>query len=64
MVRSELYGAYHYDDPDNEYTYSNSSVLRNKFNIKDSEKLTEREYQLVKMKSLDLFVSPIKVFSM
>lgn len=64
MVRFESYEAYHYDDPDNQYTYPDSSVLRNKFNIKDSEKLIEKEYQLVKMKSLDLFLSPIKVFSM
>lgn len=55
---------YYYVDPNNDYTYPNSSVLKNKMNIKKLDELTEKEYQLVKIKVLDLFFSPIIVHSM
>lgn len=64
MNRTNGYEEYYYDDPDNEYTYQDSFVLRNKFNIRNSVELTEKEYQIVKTKALDLFFSPIFVYSM
>lgn len=64
MNKFDLYEAYYYDDPDNEYTYPKSSVLRNKFNIREYEELVKREYQLVRTKALDLYLSPILVYSM
>lgn len=64
MSNFSLYDKYYYDDPDNEYTYSGSSVLKNKFDIRESEELARREYQLVRTKALDLFLSPVMVHSM
>lgn len=64
MDKFPLYDMYYYVDPNNEYTYPNSSVLKNKMNIKKLDELTEKEYQLVKIKALDLFFSPIIVHSM
>lgn len=64
MNRTNDYEEYYYDDPDNEYTYQDSFVLRNKFNIRNSVELTEKDYQIVKTKALDLFFSPIFVYSM
>lgn len=64
MSKFDLYEEYYYDDPDNEYTYPDSSVLRNKFNIRGFEELAKREYQLVTTKVLDLYFSPILVHSM
>lgn len=55
MDKFPLYDTYYYVDPNNEYTYPNSSVLKNKMNIKKLDELTEKEYQLVKIKALDLF---------
>lgn len=39
----KVYEAYEYLDPDNEYTYPNSSVLINKFDIKANEEAYEKE---------------------
>lgn len=64
MSEFDLYEEYYYDDPDNEYTYQDSSVLRNKYNIREFEELMKQEYQLVRTKALDLYISPILVHSM
>ncbi|EAF9641232.1 cell filamentation protein Fic [Listeria monocytogenes] len=64
MSKFDLYEEYYYDDPDNEYTYPDSSVLRNKCNIREFEELVKQEYRLVRTKALDLYVSPILVHSM
>ncbi|MGO2939108.1 MAG: Fic/DOC family protein [Pseudolactococcus laudensis] len=57
----KVYEAYEYLDPDNEYTYPNSSVLINKFDIKDNEEAYEKEYGLVRLRGLDLVLEPISV---
>lgn len=36
-MAKKVYDSYNYDEPVDEYTYSDSSVLRNKFDIKDSD---------------------------
>lgn len=64
MDKFSVYDTYYYVDPDNEYTYLDTSVLKNKFKLDDFDKLMEKEYQLVKIKALDLFLSPIIVHSM
>lgn len=64
MDKFPVYDTYYYVDPDNEYTYPDSSVLKNKLNIENFDELMEKEYQLVKIKALDLFLSPIMVRSM
>ncbi|GFH40588.1 Fic/DOC family protein [Lactococcus insecticola] len=58
------YSSYQYVDPDNKYTYPNSSVLINKFDIQDVHKAREKEYELVSMRLLELDIFPIKVQSM
>jgi cell filamentation protein len=58
------YESYHYDDPDFEYTYPNSSTLRNKFKIVDSTLALEKEYQVSAERVLELSVRPISVRSM
>lgn len=64
MSNYDSYEEYYYIDPENEYTYPDSSVLRNKFDIRNFDELVNREYQLVKTKALDLYLSPILVRSM
>ncbi|EAE1300659.1 hypothetical protein EP04_14195 [Listeria monocytogenes] len=44
--------------------YLPTYVLRNTFNIREFEELVKQEYQLVRTKALDLYVSPIQVHSM
>ena len=58
------YGDYVYIDPESLYTYPNSSVLINKFNEHDISKVHELEYHIFAVKSLQLFLNPISVFSM
>jgi cell filamentation protein len=58
------YSSYQYVDPDNKYTYPNSSVLINKFAIQDEHKAREQEYELASMRLLELDIFPIKVQSM
>lgn len=57
----KVYEAYEYLDPDNEYTYPNSSVLINKFDIKANEEACEKEYGLARLRGLDLVLEPISV---
>lgn len=57
----KVYEAYEYLDPDNEYTYPNSSVLINKFDIKANEEAYEKEYGLARLRGLDLVLEPISV---
>lgn len=64
MSEFDLYEEYYYDDPDNEYTYQDSSVLRNKYNIREFEELMKQEYQLVRTKALDIYIYPILVHLM
>ncbi|GHU49813.1 cell division protein Fic [Clostridia bacterium] len=58
------YDAYHYDDPDFEYTYPGSSVLVNKFDIQEQSVALEKEYQLSAERVLELSIKPISVHSM
>lgn len=62
MVR-KIYDSYDYIDPDNIYTYKNSSVLINKYNEMDEIRARELEYRLVASQSLKLFLKPITVNS-
>ena len=57
----KVYEACEYLDPDNEYTYPNSSVLINKFDIKANEEAYEKEYGLARLRGLDLVLEPISV---
>ena len=57
----KVYEAYEYLDPDNEYTYPNTSVLINKFDIKANEEAYEKEYSLARLRGLDLVLEPISV---
>jgi cell filamentation protein len=63
MPRKE-YESYLYDDPDFEYTYPNSSTLRNKLEIHDQTLALEKEYQLSAERVLELSVKPVAVRSM
>jgi cell filamentation protein len=63
MTRKQ-YEAYHYDDPDFEYTYPGSSVLINKFNIREQSAVLQKEYQLSAERILELAIRPIPVRSM
>ena len=58
------YEGYEYVDPDNQYTYPNSSVLKNKLGIRDAVEANEHEYEFVLMRLLELEVYPIKIHSM
>jgi cell filamentation protein len=58
------YEPYHYDDPDFAYTYPDSSVLRNNFNIQEAALALEREYLLSAERILELSMRPISVHSM
>ncbi|MBS4749604.1 cell filamentation protein Fic [Granulicatella sp. zg-ZJ] len=55
------YERYDYIDPNNIYTYKDSSVLINKFNERDGHKASELEYRMVASQSLKLFANPIEV---
>ncbi len=43
----KVYEGYECIDPDNLYTYKNSSVLINRYSVRDEAKVREIEYQLV-----------------
>ena len=62
-MTKKKYGQYKYEDPDNLYTYPDSGVLRNKFNITSPLELQTKEYRIVTSKLLDLFDNPIEVYS-
>jgi cell filamentation protein len=53
----KLYDGYEYVDSDEQYTYPNSSVLINKFEIKNQDVAHEKEYHLARNRGLDLFLS-------
>ncbi|MDR0423941.1 MAG: Fic family protein [Clostridiales Family XIII bacterium] len=63
MPRKE-YESYHYDDPDFEYTYPNSSTLRNKLEIRNQKLALKNEYQFSAERVLELSLKPIAVRSM
>lgn len=46
----KCYEKYEYVDPDNEYTYPNSSVLINKFKMKDEKQAEELEHKRLLVK--------------
>jgi cell filamentation protein len=58
------YESYRYDDSDSEYTYPNSSTLRNRLGIHDPILALEKEYQLSAERVLELGIKPIAVRSM
>ncbi|EAC2412722.1 cell filamentation protein Fic [Listeria monocytogenes] len=55
---------YVYIDPDSAYTYLGSSVLINKFDIKDRTVLEKKEYEITVNRLFDLTFRPIEVQSM
>lgn len=55
---------YIYIDPDSAYTYLGSSVLINKYNIKDRTVLEKKEYEITVNRLFDLTLRPIEVQSM
>ena len=59
----KVYEGYECIDPDNLYTYKNSSVLINRYSVRDEAKVREIEYQLVASQTLKLFRNSIKVYS-
>lgn len=63
-MTKNVYESYDYDDPDNEYTYPGSSVLRNKFDIKDRDLARSKEYQSVASRLIRLAMFPIEIHSM
>ena len=62
-MKRKCYDSYDYIDPDNLYTFPDSSVLRNKHEERDEQKARELEYRMVASKSLKLFINPIPVYS-
>ncbi|GAB2025051.1 hypothetical protein [Lactovum odontotermitis] len=60
MARKK-YDSYQYNDPDNIYTYPNSSVLINKIDEKDPQKARIFEYQNVASQALRVISRPILV---
>lgn len=60
MTRKE-YGEYEYIDPDDQYTFPGSSVLKNKFGITEELQAHELEHKLYRERALDLVVKPLEV---
>ena len=58
-MKRKCYDSYDYIDPNNLYTYPDSSVLRNKQEERDEQKARDLEYRMVASKSLKLFINPI-----
>ncbi len=58
-MKRKCYDSYDYIDPNNLYTYPDSSVLRNKQEERDEKKARELEYHMVASQSLKLFINPI-----
>jgi len=63
-MKRKCYDSYDYIDPDNLYTYPDSSVLRNKQEERDEQKARELEYRMIASKSLKLYINPILVNSL
>ena len=62
MVKNQ-YDGYEYIDPDNQYTYRNSTVLINKQNITNSEEAYRSEHLFVTRRLADLRLKAIEVHS-
>lgn len=58
-MKRKCYDSYDYIDPNNLYTYPDSSVLRNKQEERDEKKARELEYRMVTSESLKLFINSI-----
>lgn len=63
MVRNQ-YEGYKYIDPNNQYTYLDSTVLVNKQNITNIEEAYRNEHLFVTRRLADLRLEPIHVYSM
>ena len=63
MVRNQ-YEGYKYIDPNNQYTYPDSTVLVNKQNITNIEEAYRNEHLFVTRRLADLRLEPIQVYSM
>lgn len=63
MVRNQ-YEGYKYIDPNNQYTYPDSTVLVNKQNITNIEEAYRNEHLFVTRRLADLRIEPIHVYSM
>lgn len=63
MVRNQ-YEGYKYVDPNNQYTYPDSTVLVNKQNITNIEEAYRNEHLFVTRRLADLRLEPIHVYSM
>ena len=64
MVKNQ-YEGYKYIDPNNQYTYPDSTtVLVNKQNITNIEEAYRNEHLFVTRRLADLRLEPIKVYSM
>ena len=63
-MKRKCYDSYDYIDPNNLYTYPDSSVLRNKQEERDEQKARELEYRMVASKSLKLFINLILINSL
>lgn len=63
MVRNQ-YEGYKYIDPNNQYTYPDSTALVNKQNITNIEEAYRNEHLFVTRRLADLRLEPIHVYSM
>lgn len=63
MVKNQ-YEGYKYIDPNNQYTYPDSTVLVNKQNITNTEEAYRNEHLFVTRRLADLRLEPIQVYSM
>ena len=63
MVKNQYQG-YKYIDPNNQYTYPDSTVLVNKQNITNIEEAYRNEHLFVTRRLADLRLEPIQVYSM
>lgn len=63
MVKNQ-YEGYKYIDPNNQYTYPDSTVLVNKQNITNIEEAYRNEHLFVTRRLADLRLEPIHVYSM
>ena len=63
MVKNQ-YEGYKYIDPNNQYTYPDSTVLVNKQNITNIEEAYRNEHLFVTRRLADLRLEPIQVYSM
>lgn len=63
MVKNQ-YEGYKYIDPNNQYTYPDSTVLVNKQNITNIEEAYRNEHLFVTRRLTDLRLEPIQVYFM